>query len=202
MIKIATLGPAGTNHELVARRYLAFHGIEAYEIVLVDDFADAAERLKSEGVDAIVQCAVHPATPETLGANFRDFYAADCFIADSRELGVLTRKDVDEPKRLGLLLPANADYVDTSRWPELVNVPSLPLILDLLLKGEIDSGLTYTAFADDHPDQLRVDEVIGSPDDVWIVYMRERTSWPGGLVGVADSAAAKALKKRSGIDKV
>lgn len=52
----------------------------------------------------------------------------------------------------------------------MVPYRSLPFIKDALLAGEIDSGLTYRAFADQYPDALRVDEVIGSPDDVWIVY--------------------------------
>ena len=94
MLKVATLGPSGTNHELVTRRYMAFHSVEDFSIVLVGDFAKAAELLRIGAVDVIIQCAVHPQTPETLGANFAEFYAADCFIADSRELGILTRKDV------------------------------------------------------------------------------------------------------------
>jgi hypothetical protein len=44
---------------------------------------------------------------------------------------------------------------------------SLPLIKDALLSGEIDSGLVYRSYADRHPEALRVDEVVGSPDDVW-----------------------------------
>ena len=90
MLKIATLGPSGTNHELVTHRYMDFHGVTDYAVSLVDDFGEAADMLSSGAVDLIVQCAVHPQTPETLGANLGAFYAADCFIADSRELGVLT----------------------------------------------------------------------------------------------------------------
>ncbi|MGY8960526.1 MAG: hypothetical protein ACKVKG_13615 [Alphaproteobacteria bacterium] len=195
MLKIATLGPTGTNHELVTRRYMAVHDIDNYEIVLAQNFHEAADWLNVDAIDAIVQCAVHPETPQTLGAHFKTFYAADCFIADSRELGIVTRNDVLEPKELGILLPANANYVDTSRWSKLRNVPSLPLIGDLLVAGEIDSGLTYTAYAEEYPETLRVDQVIGSPDDVWIVYMRRRASSPGGIVASRDGPAVNALKR-------
>jgi hypothetical protein len=195
VLKIATLGPAGTNHELATHRYMAFHEIDNYQTVLVQDFQEAAELLNADTIDAIIQCAVHPETPQTLGAHFKTFYAADCFIADSRELGILTRKDLLEPKVLGILLPANANYADTSRWPELRNVPSLPLIGELLLSGEIDSGLTYTAYAEEHPELLRIDQVIGSPDDVWIVYMRRRASLPGGIVGSRENPAVKELRR-------
>jgi len=37
-LRFATLGPAGTNHKLVTRNYLAFHGLVDAELILVDDF--------------------------------------------------------------------------------------------------------------------------------------------------------------------
>ena len=39
-----TLGPPGTNHELVTRAYLAFRGIDAARIHLVEDFHDGLSR--------------------------------------------------------------------------------------------------------------------------------------------------------------
>ena len=146
-------------------------------------------------VDAILQCAVHPETPRTLGENFRRMFAVDCFIADSQELGIVSRREIAVPRTLGILLPANRHYTDISRWPEHRNVGSLATIGELLLTDEIDSGLTYTSFAERYPDRLRVDEVIGSPDDVWIVYALERASFTGGIVAWSDSPGAAALKR-------
>ncbi len=182
LLRIATLGPEGTNHELVAHRYMAHHSIENYEIRLVDDFSEAVAAILAEDVDIIIQCAVHPATPETMGCDFHRVFASDCFIADSQELGVVTRRDVEDPKTLGILLPANESYVDTSQWASLKNLRSLPLILRELLDKKLDSGLTYTHYAASFADQLRLDEVIGSPDDVWIVYSRCRTSSAGAII--------------------
>lgn len=194
MIKIATLGPKGTNHEMVTRRYMGFHKIEDYEIELISSFRDAVDRLRQGEIDLILQCAVHPATAETMGAAFNEVFVSDCFIADSQELGVLTRREVDTPKSIGLLMPSTMDYTDLSRWKTHVNIPSLPLAFDKLMAGEIDSALIYTSYAEKHPEVLRVDEVIGSPDDVWIVYSRKRVSTPGGIVANKDCPFASELK--------
>jgi len=195
MLKIATLGPSGTNHEMVTHRYMEFLGIENYSLLLVKAFHEAVEKLKSGIIDAIVQCAVHPATPETLGGNFNEIFVTDCFIADSQELGILTRKDVTDPKVLGILLPSCRNYTDISRWEKHENIHTLPVILDMLLEGKIDSGLVYTSYAKKHDDVLRLDEVIGSPDDVWIVYTRKRVSSKGGIVACKDSAGAEKLRR-------
>jgi hypothetical protein len=195
---VATLGPAGTNHELVTRRYLTQLGVLDFDLQLLLSFAEAASRLKAGTVDYIVQCAVHPATPQTLGANFRDMYAIDCFISDSKPLAILSRSDVAQPRSIGVLLPANADYTDLSRWERQVSVPSLPLILELLLAGDVDSGLVYLEYATQYPEQLRVEEVIGSPDDVWIVYGPRRAS-QGRLVHALDSPGARDIRTRAGL---
>ena len=199
MLRVATLGPGGTNHELVTQRYLRALGIEEYSLTLVSAFADAVEALVEGRIDIIVQCAVHPETPQILGRNFRRIFAVDCFIGDSQELGIVSRRDVAQPRSLGILLPANRDYTDISRWPEHRNVSSLPLIGDLLLAGELDSGLTYTAIATEHPDTLRVDEIIGSPDDVWIVYARERALSAGGIITSLDGPGATTLRRIGGL---
>lgn len=90
-VRFATLGPSGTNHELVTKRYLAAQGVEHYGITLVLSFKEAIASLLQGDVDFIMQCAVHPETPETLGENFRSAFAIDCFISDSQELAVLSR---------------------------------------------------------------------------------------------------------------
>ena len=195
MLKIATLGPAGTNHEMVTRRYMAFLEIENYSLLLVEAFPEAVEKLKSGKIDAIVQCAVHPSTPETIGGNFNEVFVTDCFIADSQELGILTRKDIANPKSLGILLPSCRNYTDISPWEKHESIRTIPKILDALLEGKIDSGLVYTSYAKEHADVLNLDEVIGSPDDVWIVYTLKRVSSKGGIVACKDSPGAELLRR-------
>jgi hypothetical protein len=176
MVTIATLGPAGTNHECVARKYVAFHDIRNAQTVLVASFTDAIDDLRRGACDLVLQCAVHPDTPATLGGHFNEIYAVDCFISPSRELAILTRSDVDRPRSIGLLRPATESYADLSAWEEKVSGPSLPLVFENLLKRHYDSALVYLDYAREFAGKVRVDQVIGSPDDVWIVYARERTS--------------------------
>ena len=184
MIRFATLGPGGTNHELVTKRYIDFHKLKETEIVPVGDFALAAQMLKDGKVDYIIQCAVHPDTPKTLGNNFRSMYVVDTFISPSKDLAVLTRKDIAQPKTIGAILPATEGYADLSRWETKVPVYSIPVIVEKMLEGELDSGLVYLEYAEKYPDRFRIDEIIGSPDDAWLVYGLRRTykdsvlAWP------------------------
>ena len=196
-VRMATLGPAGTNHELVARRYLDFHGAATSGLRLVGAFREAVALLKSGEVDVVLQCAVHPDAPHTLGANFRDIFAIDCFISDSRPLAILTRTDVAEPQSIGLVMPATESYADLRRWKTKHPYTSIPLAFADLLAGRIDSALVYRDQADAHPGLLRVDEEIGSPDDVWIVYGRER-ALGGGLLAARGGGFARLLRARRG----
>jgi len=192
-VRMATLGPAGTNHELVARRYLDFHGAGTEGLRLAGSFREAIAWLRSGEVVFVLQCAVHPDAPETLGGNFRAVFAIDCFISDSRPLAILTRADVATPRSIGLVMPATESYADLRRWQEKVPYAAIPLAFADLLAGRIDSALAYRDYADGHPGLLRVDEEIGSPDDVWIVYGRERAH-AGGLLASRDSAFARRLE--------
>jgi hypothetical protein len=176
MITIATLGPAGTNHEYVAREYIRFHDIPDTRIVLVASFAEAIDGLRSGKCNLVIQCAVHPDTPVTLGRHFSEVFAVDCFISPSRSLAILTRVEVDKPRSIGLLRPATEFYADLDAWEEKISGPSLPVIFENLLGKQYDSALVYLDYAEQCPDRVRVDRVIGSPDDVWIVYAGERTS--------------------------
>jgi hypothetical protein len=195
-IVFATLGPAGTNHELVTRRFIDFHQLKSARIELVDRFTQAIAGLRRGNFDYVVQCAVHPDTPHTLGANFRDVFAVDAFISPSRDLAVVTRKDVMQPKSIGLVSPSTDNYVDWTRWTEKHAGPSIPVIFENLLNGQYDSALVYLDDAKKFPDRVRVDEIIGSPDDVWIVYGMVRLSG-GGLLAWRESPLGRALKRRT-----
>jgi hypothetical protein len=198
MLRIATLGPSGTNHELVTKRYLEFHGAGASEVVLSETFEDAIQSLKSGNVDYVIQCAVHPHTPSTLGGNFKDVFAVDCFISASKPLAIVTRRDVSKPRSIGVLLPANELYTDLSRWESKISYPSLPTIFAKLLQGEFDSALVYKEYADQHPKEVRVDEVIGSPDDVWIVYGRTRIAG-SGILCWRDSPTGREIRRKGAV---
>ena len=195
MITFATFGPKGTNHELVTNEYIRFHGIENARVELVPSFDSATKGLLKGEYDFVVQCAVHPDTPETLGSHFREMFAVDSFISRSKELAVLTRKEVENPRSLGLLSPATESYIDPQRWETLIPGASLPIIFDNLLNGAYDSALVYLEYAHQYPDRVRVEQVLGSPDDVWIVYGRERTS-EGKLQASKEAPIRRLLKDK------
>jgi hypothetical protein len=158
-----TLGPAGSNHELVTRRYIEFHAIEDAGIELVLDFSDAVEMILDHRADHIIHCAVHPEVARTVGAYRDRLFVIDTFIAPSEELAVLSRIETVEPVSLGLH-PSTKDYVDHRRWSKLIPEVSIVTVAQGLLAGKYDSGITALEYAQKHPDRLRVEERI---DDVF-----------------------------------
>lgn len=194
MLTFATLGPDGSNHQLVTQRYLDFHKITDGRVLLVTDFGRALELMLSGEVDYVVQVAVHPSTTETVArAYFRHrIYVVDTFIAPSHPLAVLTRADVSTPQTLALQ-PATKEYVDTSRWATLVAETSIATVAAGLLEGRYDSGITRLDYAERHPGRFRVDEVIGTIDDPWLVYGKVRTC-SETLLAWAESPIARQFK--------
>ena len=59
-----------------------------------------------------------------------------------------------------------------------------------LLEGRFDRGITALSVADDHPGRFRVEEELGTVDDPWIVYGRERVS-SGDVVVWPESPASQ-----------
>ena len=188
--RFVTLGPAGTNHDLVTRNYQAFHGLADAEVVLVDDFGEGLAMLAARQADFMVQVAVHPDCAATVSKAHFDhgIHIVDVFISPSRELGILTRAEVARPKRLALQ-PATSGYADLSAWPEHVPAGSIMRVAESLLDGTVDSGLTALELAERHPERFRIDAVIGTVDDPWLVYGRGRVA-AAGVVAWPESPAS------------
>ena len=75
----------------------------------------------------------------------------------------MTRKDVTSPSSIGLQ-PATKGYADLSLWDEQMAVPSIMDAAKGVLEG-VFAALTAVEVAHDHPDEVRIDVVIGSVDD-------------------------------------
>jgi len=191
-----TLGPAGSNHELVTRRYIQFHAIGDAIIELVLDFSEAVKMILDHRADHIVQCAVHPEVARTVGAHRDRLFIIDTFIAPSKDLAVLSRIEVDKPVSLGLH-PSTKDYVDHRRWSRLVPEISIVTVAQGLLSGKYDSGITALEYAEQNPERLRVEERIGTVDDAWLVYGTERTC-TGRILAWPDSPAAALFRGTNG----
>jgi len=189
----------GTNHALVAARYLAFHGVAEALLNFVETPEEAVAMLLAGEADWFILCSVHPAAPRVVGHFMRGVFIADCFIAPSKKLAILTHADVERPRSIGLF-SAVEDYADVSAWEERVAIGegSLVVVGERLLAREFDSALVYAAFADEHPGLFRVDAEIESPDDAWLVLGRDRIGRPNGLIARADSAVATALRASNG----
>ncbi|EEF23034.1 conserved hypothetical protein [Ricinus communis] len=189
LIRFVTLGPAGSNHEFVTGAYLRHHGISEFATVeLVLTFEEAAQKVISGMADHIIQVAVHPSTAAIVGQNRHELFIIDAFVSPSKEMAVVTRTDVEHPKSLALQ-PATQTYVDTSGL-ELIPETSIGSVAEGLLAGKYESGLTYSSLATENPARFRIDFLIGTVDDAWIVYGRQRLS-DGKLVSWQESPAAR-----------
>ncbi len=193
MLIFGTLGPAGSNHDWVAKRYLEFHRLREAQIELFSNFDDAFEAMFNGDLHHVIQVAVHPSVTTTVAKYRGRAHLIDTFISPSQSMAVLTRSEIDVPSTLGLQM-ATRDYVDASRWTMLVSEVSTVTVAEGLLAGKYDSGLTLLSVAEQYPDRFRVDEVIGTVDDAWLVYGLEPTC--EGRVQAWPSSPAAALFHR------
>jgi hypothetical protein len=99
----------------------------------------------------------------------REVFVIDTFLYPTKELALLVRTDVDDPASLGIV-SATRGYLDLTRFSELIDEPSKPVVARNLLAGSYDAGLTHLHYAEEHPDLLRVEEVYGAVDTTWVVY--------------------------------
>lgn len=164
-----TLGPSGTCHENALRHYLDFQGLTSFEIVLVEDLLDAIGRVREEPNTFLVQCSAHVQVHLVTERYHEEVFVIDTFIYPTKELGLLVRRDVTEPKSLGIV-SATRGYMDLSAWETIVDEPSKPVVARNLLAGQYDAGLTHVHHADEHPGVLRLVEYYGAVDTTWVIY--------------------------------
>jgi hypothetical protein len=176
-----TLGPSGTCHEAALRRYLEFQGIDSARIVLVEDLLAAIDQVRDGENTFLVQCSAHLHVHLVTERYHREVFVLDTFIYPTKELALLVRTDVSEPKSLGIV-SATRGYVDLTRWATIVDEPSKPVVARHLLAGAYDAGLTHLHHAGEHPDLLRVQECYGAVDTTWVVYGR-RKRFRGEVIG-------------------
>lgn len=181
-IRLVTLGPEGTCHERAVRRYMEFQGVTNYTIEYIRDFLHGLERIRGQEDAFLVQCSAHPGVHEVTELYWKEVFVVDTFIYPTKALAVLTRKEIERPRSLGLV-PATAGYVDKGDWEEIVDVQSKPIVAEELLAGRYDSGLTHLEHLDRHSDELRLDLEIGEIDTTWVVY-GTRKRFQGEVIGI------------------
>jgi hypothetical protein len=184
-ITFVTLGPEGTCHERAVRRYAEFQGIEDYEFDLITDFFVGLERIRGREDAFLVQCSAHPLVHEITEKHWTEVFVVDTFIYPTKHLVLLSRREVEKPRSIGIV-PATKGYVDLSRWEEIVDVASKPIVAEGLLRGDYDSGLTHMEHVEEHADELRLDLDIGEIDTTWVVYGTSKR-FQGEVIGIPSS---------------
>jgi hypothetical protein len=181
-IRLVTLGPTGTCHERAVTAYMAFQGVEDYEFEFIGDFLVGLELIRGQENAFLIQCSAHPKVHEVTERYWREVFVVDTFIYPTKHLVVLTRREVERPRSLGIV-PATKGYVDLSQWEEIVDVVSKPVVGEELLEGRYDSGLTHMEHFEEHRDELRLDLDIGEIDTTWVVY-GTRKRFEGEVIGI------------------
>jgi hypothetical protein len=177
-----TLGPSGTCHENALRRYLAFQGVEEFELVLVEDLFGAIGRVKDEPNTFLVQCSAHVQVHLVTERFHEDVFVIDTFIYPTKELALVFRRDREEHRSLGIV-SATKGYLDLERFETIVDQPSKPVVAQNLLAGEFDAGLTHAHHAEEHADELELVEYYGAVDTTWVVYGRNKR-FSGDVIGL------------------
>lgn len=181
-LELVTLGPEGTCHERAVRRYMAFQGIEDFEIEFISDFLDGLERIRGSEASFLVQCSAHPKVHEVTERYWREVFVVDTFIYPTKHLVLLARRDVEHPRSLGIV-PATKGYLDLSSWEQVIDVVSKPVVGEELLAGRYDAGLTHIEHLEEHEDELRLELDIGEIDTTWLVYGNQKR-FAGEVVGI------------------
>ncbi len=142
-----TLGPAGTCHENAVLAYLDFQGLDGARVELVGDLLDGAKLACGNRSAYLVQCSAHPDV-HVVTERFRGkLFVVDTFIFPAKEMGLLVRNDVPQPRRIGVV-PAARGYIDESQWDEVVLESANPVVAQNLLAGRYDAGVSFVAFGD------------------------------------------------------
>jgi hypothetical protein len=176
-----TLGPSGTCHEHALRRYLEFQGLDGARVELVADFDEGLERVHEEPSSFLIQCSAHPEVHVVTEHYRQDVFVVDTFMFPAKEMGLIVRRDVENPRSLSVV-PAAMGYPNLAEWETVVEEPANPIVVSNLLAGKYDAGVTFVAFGEEHPEQLRVAEPYGEVDTTWVVYGRRRR-YRGKLIG-------------------
>jgi hypothetical protein len=176
-----TLGPKGTCHENALLHYLEFQGIEDFEVVLVEDLLGAIGRVRGRRDTFLVQCSAHVQVHLVTERHHDEVFVVDTFIYPTKELALLVRNEVAEPRSLGIV-SATRGYLDLERFERIVDEPSKPVVGRHLLEGRYDAGLTHGHYAREHPDELRLAELYGAVDTTWVVYGAQKR-FRGEVIG-------------------
>jgi hypothetical protein len=98
----------------------------------IGDFFDGLEQIRDRPNAFLVQCSAHPLVHKITERYWQEVFVVDTFIYPTKALAVLSRRDVERPRSLGIV-PATHGYVDLTQWGEVIDVQSKPIVAEELL---------------------------------------------------------------------
>jgi hypothetical protein len=176
-----TLGPNGTCHQNALLRYLEFQELPGARVELVGDLLEGLELVRRQPNSYLVQCSAHPEVHVVTERYRHEVYVVDTFLYPAKEMGLISRRGIAEPKSLGVV-PAAIGYADRDRWRTIIEEPANPVVAQGLLEGRYDAGITLVELGERHSRELQILERFGEVDTTWNVYGRRRR-FNGELIG-------------------
>ncbi|GEN25610.1 hypothetical protein HCU01_35590 [Halomonas cupida] len=164
----ATLGPSGSNHALVLSHYLEARGLGDSRVSLIDDFTEAFAALVDGHYDYLLQVSAHFSHADCVGRFMHRAWPVDTFIAPSRPLALVARRDAASPRSV-LRQPATRYYTDLSDWQEIDAATTVDA-LTRLRNGEADAAIVADEALDEFADELSCLRRLGPALDVWVLY--------------------------------
>lgn len=186
-LRFGTLGTEGSNHSMIVRQYIAFRALADAAVVLFTDFRDAFEALVAGDLDFVLQVSVHPSHTEMSARYVHRVHVVDTFIAPSKSLAIISRKDVAKPRSIAFQ-PATKHYADLSAWPQQIDEVSIMTVAEGLREGRFDAGITSIELVEQAPDRFQIDQLFGPITDVWVLFgrqpldIRTLSAWPDAPV--------------------
>lgn len=168
MIRIATLGPADSNHAFVLSRYLEQRGLQDSEVILIDDFLQAFADLEKGYYDYLLQVSAHFSHGDCVGHFMHRVFPVDTFIAASRPLALVARRGVDQPTSV-LRQPATRYYTDLRQWQE-IDAATTVEALERLRAGQADAAIVAEDALERFSDELICLQRLGAALDTWVLY--------------------------------
>ena len=181
MTIFGTLGGDTSNHAFILSQYLRKHGLDKSSATYYDDFFIAFDDLIAGSIDRVLQVSVHPQHADCVARYVNRAFIIDTFIAASKPLGIVTRKDVNLPQSIALQ-KATRHYTDLSTWTKQIEETSTSTVAEGLMDARFDSGLTTLDLVDRYPERFRIDRNIGAIEDVWVLFGRDRSSRRNALL--------------------
>lgn len=167
-MRFATLGPAHSNHALVLSRYLEARGLADSRISLIDDFPIAFGALVAGDYDYLLQVSAHFSHADCVGQFMHRAWPVDTFIAPSRPLALVARRDAAAPRSV-LRQPATRFYTDLSNYRE-IDAATIVDALTRLHAGEADAAIVAEDALNTHSDELTCLQRLGPALDAWVLY--------------------------------